>query len=145
MWLNSMGWFGKLSINCSRHAVPHWEMDKISFWYTANFLGNILFAGKQYLATGWICCSLLASGGDWGQHSSLAGHYSRLQSPFSSCPSILCKVEHWGEPKRVPPSWKDFQSGRGRLEHFLTEGDQTWGSQILAEHLLQLVAVQSKC
>jgi len=52
MWLNSMGWFRKLSIGCSRHAMPQQEMDEISFWYTANFLENVLFAGKQYLAAG---------------------------------------------------------------------------------------------
>lgn len=58
-----MGWFGELSINWSRHAVPQWEMDEISSWYTANLLGNIFFAGKQYVAAGWIYYPVLASGG----------------------------------------------------------------------------------
>jgi len=39
-------------------------MDEISLQYTANLLKNILFAGKQYLAAGGICCPVLASGGD---------------------------------------------------------------------------------
>lgn len=47
-----MGWFGKLNIECSRHAVPQQERDEISFWDTANLLGNDFFAGKQYLAAG---------------------------------------------------------------------------------------------
>lgn len=107
-----MGWFGKLSIKCSRHAVPQQERDKISFWDTANLLGNYLFAGKQYLAAGWMCCPVLAGRGEWGQHSFLAGMGC---SPFPSWPSM----GHWREPKCVPHPKRALKPGRGGLEHLL--------------------------
>lgn len=115
-----MGWFGKLNIKCSRHAVPRQERDEISFWDTANLLGNYLFAGKQYLAAGWICCPVLAGRGDWGQHSFLAGMGC---SPFPSWPS----TGHWGEPKWVLHPKRAFKSGRGGLEHLLNRRGSNLG------------------
>lgn len=115
-----MGWFGKLSIKCSRHAEPQQERDKISFWDTANLLGNDLFAGKQYLAAGWMCCPVLAGRGDWGQHSFLAGMGC---SPFPSWPSM----GHWGEPKCVPHRKRALKSGRGGLECLLNRRESNLG------------------
>lgn len=57
MWLNSMGWFGKLSINCSKHA----EMDEI-------FLVHRKLAGKCFVCWETISgrrMSLLPSFGQW--------------------------------------------------------------------------------
>lgn len=113
-----MGWFGKLHMNCSRRAVPWREMEEISFWYTANLLGNVLFAGKQYLAAGRMCCPVAARGGDRGHHSSVAGPYTGRQSPSSSRPSVLHKVESEENLSESPT----FQSGWVRFGHLLNRG-----------------------
>lgn len=87
-----MGWFGKLHMHGSRRAAPRREMQEISSWYTTNLLGNVLFAGKQYLAAGRSAARLRPGRGPktplifaWSLHG--------RQSPSSARPSVLCKVE----------------------------------------------------